>query len=210
MKPTNKTTPTKQEDTPTGTKTATPNAHPPSDSSKITRATPPGKPRITEVSKPVVEIIACFASCAGFPDDLLIPKEDRGNSELIQYVFDLRDNRNGSIYKSLIARKSQGDWELPFFRLQNQNDELPLLSAIGQPWPGPSGASPDIVVAEYWDIIQAELNRWSRNLLAMASLDRDLDEGFGKYIAMLTALAEEYQHPHYPNGSKYLKFPLRP
>ena len=197
MKPTNKTTPTKQEDTPTGTKTATPNAHPPSDSSKITRATPPGKPRITEVSKPVVEIIACFASCAGFPDGLLRPQEDRGNSELIQYVFDLKDNRNGTIYKSIIARKSQGDWELPFLLLQKQSDDLPLLSAIGQPWPGPSGASPDYVVVEYWDIIQAELNRWSRNLLAMASLDRDLDEGFGEYIAMLDTLVEEYQHPHY-------------
>src|ERR1035438_5638334 len=110
MKTTNKTTPTKQEDTPTESKTATTDTHPPSDSPNKTRATTQAKRRITEVSKPVFEIIACFANCAGFPRNVVKPFDKIYSYERIEYIFDLRDNRTGLVYKGLFASKG-GEWE---------------------------------------------------------------------------------------------------
>jgi hypothetical protein len=71
----------------------------------------------------------------------------------------------------------------------------------------------------YEDIIRAELNRWSRNLFAMADCERDLDEGFDDYVTTLTELVEEYKTVSErtefdDNGTdwrtKFDSFPLRP
>jgi hypothetical protein len=81
---------------------------------------------------------------------------------------------------------------------------------MGQPWPR---SSEDYAhIADYQDVVSAELDRWSRNLLAMASLDREIDEGFAEYIAMLDKLVDVYQSPNPPGdgSTRYLKFPLRP
>jgi hypothetical protein len=214
MKTTNKTTPTKQEDTPTGTKTATPNAHPPSDSSKITRATPPAKRRLTEVSKPVFEIIACFANCAGFPRNVVKPFDEIYSYERIEYIFDLRDNRTGLVYKGLFASLG-GEWDLPFLTNTNQGT-LPLLSALKVKWPLSAEDYADL--ADYEDIIVAELNRWSRNLFALVEYEHKRDEGFDEYVAVMTEMTEEEQEYLKRQGNeqtdssclKFHTFPLRP
>ena len=174
MKTTNKTTPTKQEDTPTESKTATPNTHLSSDSPNKTRATTQAKRRITEVSKPVFEIIACFANCAGFPRNVVKPFDKIYSYERIEYIFDLRDNRTGLVYKGLFASKG-GEWDLPFLTNTNQGT-LPLLSALKVKLPLPSEYYADL--ADYEDIIVAELNRWSRNLLALVEYEDKRDDGF--------------------------------
>jgi hypothetical protein len=217
MKATNKTTPTNQNNAPTESKTATPNAHPPRDSSDITRATPQAKPRITEVSKPVVEIIACFANCAGFPSPFLNLDELHSMSDLndrIEYIFDLKDNRTGRLYKSLYARREGNKWHLPCLVYVNEGIDLPLLSAPGVKWPSPSEYYTGI--ADYEDIIVAELNRWSRNLLALAAFEREMDEDFDDYVTVLTEMVEEHDKFEFElnnrddGRAKFGKFPLRP
>ena len=131
----------------------------------------------------MVEIIACFANCAGFADSflkegaLLYPHR-------IEYVFDLKDNRTGRIYKSLFAAREDASWTFPFLHYFNVDSGLPLLQALEIKQPTPKEYYADI--ADYEDIIIAELNRWSRNMFAMADYESDLDEGFDEYVETLT------------------------
>src|ERR1035438_2752236 len=133
MKTTNKTTSTRQNTVPTEPTIATTDTHPPSESSHITPATRRTTRRITEVSKPVVEIIACFANCAGFPrlfPNLEEPNQLADLEDRIEYIFDLKDHRTGRLYKSLFAHREGDAWCLPFLFYVNQGASLPLLSAL--------------------------------------------------------------------------------
>ena len=217
MKKTNKTTPPTANDTPTEPKTVTPDTEPPSDLSNIDAETPKATTKITEVSKPVVEIIACFANCAGFPDDFLDKEDGFYDSARIEYVFDLKDNRTGRIYKSLFAYRVDTDWFVACLYDSNSGSGLPMLRELEVKLPSPREYYADI--KGYEDIIRAELNRWSRNLFAMADSERDLDEGFDDYVTTLTELVEEYKTVSErtefdDNGTdwrtKFDSFPLRP
>jgi hypothetical protein len=216
MKTTNKTTPPQQKHTPTESKAATPDTPPPSDSENIDSGTSQETIRITEVSKPVVEIIACFANCAGFANAFL-EEGELFCPHRIEYIFDLKDNRTGRIYKSLFAKKDHDRWEFAFLYYFNVDSGLPLLRALEVKQPSPKEYYADI--AGYEDIIIAELNRWSRNLFAMVDYERELDDGFDEYVEMLTELVEEHDeyiakgvdHNNADDGyAKFLRFPLRP
>jgi hypothetical protein len=163
-----------------------------------------------------VEIIACFANCAGFPrlfPNLEEPNQLADLEDRIEYIFDLKDHRTGRLYKSLFAHREGDAWCLPFLFYVNQGASLPLLSAL-EATPLPSKYYADIV--DYEDIIIAELNRWSRNLFALAAFEREMDEDFDEYVTVLTQLVEEYDKfeldlDNDDDGrAKFGNFPLRP
>ena len=151
-----------------------------------------------------MEVVACFANCAGFPVDFVRDEIDGGG--YIRYVFDLKDNRSGRIYENLFARKAEGMWELPFLDYRNDGDGMPLLSVLANPPLKTAVHYADI--KEFRDIIEDELDRWSRNLFAMADCDSDLDD-FDEYTRTFTRLVEEFEAAE-EEWPKFGMYPLRP
>jgi hypothetical protein len=148
-----------------------------------------------------LEVIACVANCAGIPDSS------------VRFTFDLCNKLTGHVDSGLLADRGYGEWILvcvwPIdiwpITLPDVED-LPVLSDLRgerkfvEDVPALAGLAREPFVAdraypEWWELqkeVERELERWCRNLFAMAEVESQQDEGFDEYEEGLQDIEKEY------------------
>lgn len=149
-------------------------------SSKTVTQVPSASTKAAETKRPSLEVIACMANCAGSCKDSM------------EFNFDLRDNRTGFVYRNLVATKDEGEWSVrfPSSLHTSMKTDLPQLSSVGAL--NSKVKVDDTTMDEIEEAIIIELERWSRNLFALAEVAADQDSGFKEYRKAFTARVKEY------------------